>query len=494
MNVTWSLASPATLVALLVATLVAPGTYAQEKRLVETPRQLSIERMPWQGDFDAMLERRLIRVLIPYSRTLYFSDKGHERGITAENVRDFERYLNKKYAKQLGKRPLTIYIIPTTRDKLIPELNDGLGDIAAGNLTVTEARLTQVDFAAPKNRKPVQEFIVTGPNSPEVKTLDDLSGKTIHVRPATSYAESVAALNERFKAAGKAPVTVAALPDALEDEDILEMLSAGLFELVVVDDWKGRMWAQVLPKITVREDLVLRSEGVIGWAIRKDSPKLEAAILDFYANYLKKQGVIDYRLAQFHKRVKQIHNNADREELTRFEATIDLFRRYGAQYGFDPVMLAAQGYQESQLRQEAKSHVGAIGVMQIMPATGNQLRVGDIRSIEPNIHAGAKYMDQLMTRYFPDVPFNETNRTLFAFAAYNAGPGNLSKIRKETETRGLDPNGWFNNVEIVTAERIGIETTTYVRNIYKYYAAYKLTQEAQAAQRKAREQVAPAAR
>ena len=156
-------------------------------------------------------------------------------------------------------------------------------------------------------------------------------------------------------------------------------------------------------------------------------------------------------------------------------------------------MLAAQGYQESQLRQEAHSHVGAIGVMQIMPATGNQLRVGDIRSIEANIHAGAKYMDQLMTRYFPDAQFNETNRTLFAFAAYNAGPGNMSKIRKEAEKRGLDPDQWFNHVEIVTAERIGIETTTYVRNIYKYYAAYKLTQEAQATQRKAREQVAPSA-
>ena len=494
MNITLSLASPATLAAmLLAATLVAPGTYAQEKKLAATPRQLSLENKPWQGDFDAMLERRMIRVLIPYSRTLYFSDKGHERGITAENVRDFERYLNKKYAKQLGKRPLTILIIPTTRDKLIPEINEGLGDIAAGNLTVTEARLTHVDFAAPKDRKPVQEFLVTGPSAPEVQTLDDLSGKTIHVRPASSYAESLVALNERFTAAGKAPVTIAALPEALEDEDTLEMLNAGLLALVVVDDWKGRLWAQVLPKITVRDDLVLRSAGVIGWAIRKDSPQLDAAILDFYMNSLKKQGVIDYRLAQFHKRVKQIGNSTDNEGLTRFEATLDLFKRYGEHYGFDPLMLAAQGYQESQLRQEARSHVGAIGVMQIMPATGNQLRVGNIRLIEPNIHAGAKYMDQLMTRYFPDAQFTETNRTLFAFAAYNAGPGNMSKIRKEAAQRGLDPDRWFNNVEIVTAERIGIETTTYVRNIYKYYVAYKLRQEAQATQRKARAQVAPSA-
>jgi ABC-type amino acid transport substrate-binding protein len=180
MHLTRSLVSPATLaVMLLAAILVAPGIYAQEKTLAETPRQLSLENKPWQGDFDAMLERRLIRVLIPYSRTLYFNDKGREHGVTAENVRDFEHSLNKKSVKALGKRPLTMYIIPTTRDKLIPELNDGLGDIAAGNLTVTEARLGQVDFAAPKDRKPVREFIVTGPTSPTEPAggvRDDITG------------------------------------------------------------------------------------------------------------------------------------------------------------------------------------------------------------------------------------------------------------------------------------------------------------------------------
>ena len=476
---------------LLFAAALLPLAGAAAPAAAGTPRQLSLDNKPWKGDFDQMLERRIIRVLVPYSRTLYFNDKGHERGITAENVRDFERYLNKKHAKELGKRPLTVYIIPATRDKLLPSLNDGLGDIAAGNLTVTEERLKAVDFAAPDDRKPVRELIVTGPKSPELKTLDDLSGKTVHVRPASSYAESLAMLNERFKAAGKAPVQVAALPDALEDEDALEMLNAGLLEIVVVDEWKGRMWAQVLPQIKMREDLVLRTEGVIGWAIRKDSPQLEAAILDFYVNYGKKQGVIDYRMTQYHKRVKQIHNNANDAEQKRFQDTIALFRKYGQQYGFDPVMLAAQGFQESQLKQSAKSHVGAIGVMQIMPATGKELKVGDIKQIEPNIHGGAKYMDQLMTRYFPDAKFSENNRTLFAFASYNAGAGNISKMRKEAEKRGLDQDKWFNNVEVITAERIGMETTTYVRNIYKYYVAYKLTMEAQEAQRGARDSVAP---
>jgi membrane-bound lytic murein transglycosylase MltF len=136
--------------------------------------------------------------------------------------------------------------------------------------------------------------------------------------------------------------------------------------------------------------------------------------------------------------------------------------------------------------------VGAIGVMQVMPATGAELKVGDIRQAEPNIHAGTKYMDQLMTRYFSDANFDEQNRTLFAFASYNAGPGNISRMRKEAAKRGLDPDQWFNNVEIVTAEKIGIETTTYVRNIYKYYAAYKLVEQARETAARLKEQIAPA--
>jgi membrane-bound lytic murein transglycosylase MltF len=478
----------------LVAALATLVAFTQAKPPAAPLRQLNLEDKPWQGDFNQMLERHLIRVLIPHSRTLFFNDKGRERGITAENVRDFERYLNQKYAKQLGKRPLTVFLIATTRDKLFLQLNAGLGDIAAGDLTETEEWLKLVDFVAPKDAMPVQELLATGPTAPAITTLDDLAGKTVHVRPATSYALSLAALNVRLQAAGKAPVQIAPLPDALEDEDRLEMLNAGLLDFVVVNDWKGRMWAQVLPHITVLEDLVLRSHAFSGWAIRKGSPQLHAAILDFYVHYLKKQGVLASRLAQYHKGVKQISHNSGGAAWERFQHTIALFEKYGRQYGFDPLLLAAQGYQESQLRQEAHNRVGAIGVMQLLPATGRALQVGDIRAIEPNIHAGAKYLDQLMTRYFPDAQFSDQNRALFAFAAYNMGPENLAKMRTAAPTRRLDPDQWFNNVEVVTAARIGIEPTTYVRNIYKYYIAYKLMQDAQAAQHQAHEQVAPVAK
>jgi membrane-bound lytic murein transglycosylase MltF len=462
---------------------------AAEKTAVAKPRALPTETKAWTGDFDGMVKSRHLRVLVPYSRSLYFNDKGRERGLVADLVRDFERYINQKHKKQLGNRPITVYIVPTTRDELLKDVADGFGDIAAGNLTVTEARQKLVDFVAPADQKPVSELVLTGPRSPAIATADDLAGKTVHVRKASSYYESLVALNDRLKQEGKPAVNLTLVPDALEDEDMMEMLNTGLLEAIVVDDWKAKMWAQVLPKIKVNTQAVVRDGGLRGWAIRKDSPKLAAELSDFWVKFVKKQNLHLVRMAQYYKRIKQIKDPTGSAEWKRFEETLLLFKKYGEQYAFDPLMLAAQGYQESQLDQNAKSHVGAIGVMQVMPATGAELKVGDITVTEPNIHAGTKYMDQLMTKYFPDAEFSDANRSLFAFASYNAGPGRISQMRKLAEKRGLDPNKWFNNVEIVTAEKVGIETTTYVRNIYKYYAAYRLMLDMQEVQKKARESV-----
>ncbi len=453
-------------------------------------RGLDLTRRQWTGDFDQMLERRAIRVALPYSRTLYFNDRGRQRGITADFVRDFERYLNEKYAKRLGNRPLTIVMFPATRDRMFMDVASGFADIAAGNLTVTPERLKHVDFAAPTGAPTVSELLVTGPKSPGIDSLDDLSGKIVHVRKASSYYESLLALNDRFRAEGKSPVGLVLLPEELEDEDIMEMLNVGLFEATVVKDWLAKIWATVLPKIKVRTDLIVHTDERIGWAIRKDSPKLDAEIRDFFKDYVRKRHLIESRLATYMKRIKQIKDPTGTAEWKRFEQTIALFKQYGNRYGFDPLMLVAQGYQESLLDQSARSEVGAIGIMQLMPATGAAMKVGDITITEANIHAGTKYMDHLMKTYFEDSRFSDFDRPLFAFASYNAGPGKIAKMRKLAEKRGYDPNKWLNNVEIVTAQKIGLETTTYVRNIFKYYAAYKLSHEANAAQRKAREQIA----
>ncbi len=366
--------------ALLVALVVPPSTSGQKAgtpaMLAEEDqkqlRGLSLHNKEKTGDFDIMLESRLIRVSVPYTRTLYFNDKGRERVITADQIRDFENYLNKKYKRKIGKRPLTVIIIPETRDRLLTDVAKGLSDIAAGNLTVTEDRLETVEFVVPEDMPSVNEVLVAGPTSTAVSVLDDVAGKTIHVRRSSSYYESLVSLNRRFEQEKKETIKIVLVPDALEDEDLMEMLNAGLFEFIVVDDWLARIWAQVLPKIKIRDDIVLRSGGRIGWAVRKGSPKLEAEIRDFNKNYLKKQGIIAYRLQRYYKRVKQLKNPMGTAAWKRFEQTIALFEKYGHEYQFDPLMLSAQGYQESTLNQNKRSEVGAIGIMQIMPGTGTE--------------------------------------------------------------------------------------------------------------------------
>jgi membrane-bound lytic murein transglycosylase MltF len=433
-----------------------------------------------------MLERRAIRVLVPYSRSLYFNDRGRERGIAADTVRDFEIWLNQKYAKSLGNRPLTVLMVPRTRDRFLQDVADGLGDIAVGNLTVTESRLGIVDFVSDPNLPSVNEVVVTGPSSPAIASAEDLAGKTVHVRRASSYFESLGELNARLASEGKPAVKLVLVPDELEDEDMMEMLEVGILEAIVVDDWKARMWARVLPRITVNAAAVLRSGGQIGWGIRKGSPGLSAEI----TGYLKAKGtrgILVGRLNEYMRRVGRMKDPTAATERKRFAQMVSLFEKYGKRYKFDPLMLAAQGYQESKLNQDARSSVGAIGVMQIMPATGQGLGVGDIHLLEPNIHAGAKFMDQLMTKYFPNAGFDAVNRTLFAFASYNAGAATIAKMRESAGKSGLDPDQWFNNVEVVTARHVGIETTTYVRNIYKYYVAYKLMEERRAAELRARQ-------
>ena len=151
--------------------------------------------------------------------------------------------------------------------------------------------------------------------------------------------------------------------------------------------------------------------------------------------------------------------------------------------------MAAQGYQESQLNQATRSKAGAIGVMQVMPATGKTLGVGDITKVEANIHAGVKYMRWMIDQYYGKEPMTKLDKALFAFASYNAGAGRVSQLRQEAAKRGLDPNVWFHNVEYVAAEKIGAETVTYVSNIYKYYIAYHLILEARAEKAKAVEEI-----
>jgi len=176
------------------------------------------------------------------------------------------------------------------------------------------------------------------------------------------------------------------------------------------------------------------------------------------------------------RRISELEEGRTPDEQEKLREMAELFRTYADQYDFDWLMVAAQGYQESHLDQSKRSRVGAVGVMQVMPATAKDPAVGipDIENVESNIHAGVRYLHLLRTTYLKDPALSDLDRTLLSFAAYNAGPGNLNKARKRAEKLGLNPNVWFDNVEISMGQAVSREPVIYVRNIFKYYTAFKL--------------------
>ena len=441
-----------------------------------TPELLAGVAEPWTGDFDGMVKRRIIRALVVYNQTNYFFDGLRPRGISYDALVEFERVLN----ETLKTRHLKVYVIhiPVTRDQLLPMLVSGKGDLAVGNITITPERAKQVAFSTPVATD-VNEVVVTHASGPALSSLEDLAGREVWVRPATSYYESLVALNQRFRREGRDTVVIRRADDRLETEDLLEMTSTGLIDITIADDHLANFWADVFDSLQVHPDLAVRTGAQLGWAFRKNSPAFEKQVNTF----VRKHGVGRYLgnslFKQYLRTNKWARNPTKGAERRRFANTAELFKRYAAQYDFDWLMIAAQAYQESKIDQKLVSPAGAVGVMQVLPSTAadKSVNIRNISKVENNIHAGVKYMRFIRDNYLSDAPMSEVDRHLFAFASYNAGPNRIAAMRRRAAKQGLDPNVWFQNVEVIAAKEIGRETVQYVSNIFKYYVAYKLALE-----------------
>ena len=424
----------------------------------------------WTGDFDAATDRRFIRVLVPFSRTLYYLDRAVQRGVAFEALREFEA--NLPPGPNGVKRK--VVIIPTRRDRLFPALEAGLGDIAIGGITVTSARSKLVDFSTPTMEK-VANVVVSGRTLAPVTSEDGLAGLEIHVRKGSVYQEDLAALNTRLAARGKSPVVITELDGALEDEDVLQMVDAGIIPATVTNLPFARFWSQLYDSLTVHEATPLRTDGEMAWALRKNTPALLVLVDNFIRDHRVGTTFGNMMIKRYLGSAERLKNPtavADRERLKQIRG---YFETYAGRYDLPWMLVAAQAYQESQFDQSRRSHVGAVGVMQIKPSTAADRNVGisGVDKVEPNIHAGIKYLKFIADRYFADSTIDRLNRGLFALAAYNAGPGRVRQLRRKATEAGLDPNVWFGNVEVIAARDIGRETVDYVSNIYKYYTVYR---------------------
>ncbi len=450
---------------------VIPGT-PQSSPSLELP--IKFERR--LGDLGGMAKRHQIRALVVPSHSGFFYDKGHPQGIYYEALDEFQRFVNMK--RRTGSLKINVTFIPVRPEQLESALLQGIGDVIAYGVIVTPEREKEVLFTTPIGSD-VKQVIVSGPKAAPIASLEDLSGKEVFVNPLTVYYENLQHLSESLQKARKPPILLKKADPNLTDEDLLEMVNAGLIPATVTISIRARFWSKVLPHLTLHPDMVLAEDGQLAFATRKDSPELRELLDEFIKTRELGTSFGNTLLRRYLQNTKWVQDATSTEEMQKFQAYVAYFRKYAAEYDFDYLMLVAQGYQESGLNQSLKNPSGAVGIMQVIPnlAAAPPISIPSVDTAENNIHAGAKMMRNIADTYFDDDKLDPLDKTLMTFASYNAGPSRIARMRKKAAAEGLNPDQWFGNVELVVAKDVGQQTVQYVSNIYKYYVAYKLTLE-----------------
>lgn len=424
------------------------------------------------GDLDSMVARRRIRALVPYTYLYYNINLNKRSGIAFEALTLFENSINKQL--RLKPHQVRIIFIPVNRSQVIPLLQEGYADLAFAGMTITEERKKKVDFSIPSITG-LKEIIVGGPKAIRLKSLADLSGQEIYLREGSSYESAAIKLSDSLVKKGLKPIVIKSLDPYLEAEDILEMINSGVIPFSAMVEDVAELWANVMPNLILYNKIPLAKNISYGWVFRKDSPKLKKATDQFLEKNAKGTLIGNTLYNKYVKNASLLPEIYSKKTFSKVNVLKAPFLKYADRYQLDWLLLVAQGYQESGLNQALVSHKGAVGVMQVLPKTaaGRPFFIRNINKIDNNVHAGTKYMRFLIDRYFSDPQMDKLNRHLLALAAYNAGPAKVAQLRQIAKKRGLNPNLWFDNVELIAAEKIGTETVQYVSNIYKFYASYR---------------------
>ena len=459
---------------LLAHVCVSTGALAQPQSATpDAGLPMSFERHT--GDLDAMIKRGSIRALVLYSRSGFFYVDGRPEGIYYEALQYFEQFVNRKLP---AGQHVQVTFIPVRPDQLEKALTDGVGDLIAYGLVMTPQREEQVAFSVPIQTG-VKQIVVTQKKFGVLSSLEDLGGQKVFVNPLTTYYGNLEKVNDALRKQGKAPILIESADKSLIDEDLLEMVNAGILPATVTLTERADLWAGVSPNIMLQPKLIVGEEGDLAWAMRKDNPRFKQLVDEFVKTHAMGTSFGSTLWRRFLKSDQWVKNPTTAAELAKFNETAAFFKKYAGEYGFDYLMIVAQGYQESLLNQSARSPGGAVGIMQVKPglAAAEPISIPNVMMAENNIHAGVKMLHSISENYFNDPKIDPVNRLLFTFAGYNAGPNRIADLRKKAAAQGLNPNIWFGNVELMVAQSVGPVTVQYVSNIYKYYVAYKLVVE-----------------
>ncbi len=426
-----------------------------------------LKQPPYTGDLDVIKQQNLLRVLVSADLGFYYLEGGAPKGIGAELLAHFEKEFRKI------KPNIDVQVIPLARDELIPALNRGSGDLIIANLTITDNRKEKVDFSSPI-LSDIQEWVVTNKKSPAMTSPEQLSGKEIWVRASSSYFESIESLNKNLSKKDLPPVIVNFVDETLQDYELVGMVNNGYVAAIVLDSHKANLWLKVMDNIRVHKKIPLHTNGKIGWAMRKDSPQLKAVVDKFIQKSHSGTQLGNVIYNRYIDNTNWLNKALNPKKIAQLDKLTALFTRYGEKYDFDHLLIAAVAYKESNFDNSVVSNKGAVGIMQILPSTARDpnINIKNVRQLENNIHAGVKYLAFLRRQYFSSRAINAENKIYFTLAAYNAGPGNVEKMRKLAAKQGYNPNIWFNNVEVVMRENINA-TVYYVSTISRYYVIYK---------------------
>jgi membrane-bound lytic murein transglycosylase MltF len=427
------------------------------------------------GDLDEMVKRQTVRALVLYSRSGFFYVDGKPEGIYYETLQYFERFLNQKLHT---RQHVQVTFIPVRPDKLQAALTEGVGDLIAYGLVETPEREQQLAFSTPIQTD-VKQIVVTRKAFGSLSSFEELGGKKVFVNPLTTYFTNLEQVNGALQKQGKPEILIEKADPSLMDEDLLEMVNAGILPATVTLAERANLWASVFPGITPQPKLVVGSDENLAFAMRKNNPQFKQLVDDFVKTHAMGTSFGNTLWRRYLQSNQWVKNPTTAAEVKKFNEYVAFFKKYASQYGFDYLMVVAQGYQESMLNQSAKSPGGAVGIMQVKPTTAAAapISIPDIGSAENNIHAGVKLLNSIAEKYFGDPKIDSVNRLLLTFAAYNCGPNRIAELREKAPSQGLDPNKWFGNVELLVAQSVGQVTVQYVSNIYKYYVAYKLVVE-----------------
>ena len=386
-------------------------------------------------DLDEIRKRGSIRMLTRNNAVSYFLFKGTQQGFDYEWI--------KLFAKEHGLR-LDVVVPPEAKD-LIPWLNEGRGDLIAAEMTATPERARDVWFSPPYNF--VDEVVVQKASDAPITDLAQLKGQTLHVRPSSSYRRTLDGLQ-----ATAGPFVIADVAEDVETEAIIARVAAGTVPLTVADSTIAAVEKNWRNDIQTGASL---ASSEIAVAARKDSPKLQAALTAFVNKHVSRaadgrvKGSVDYNVLKkqyFETARKASESRQDFKETGQISPYDALIRKHATNYGLDWRLMAAQAYQESRFDPEARSWVGALGLFQVMPRTGAEMGFKDLKDPEIGIHAGVRYMAQMIDSFDKDIPFK--HRVRFALASYNAGRGHVEDARRLAAEMGLNPNKWFKNVEV----------------------------------------------